>query len=180
MAKTDKTWYAIYVRSRCEKMVKKLLDDNGFESYLPLVGRVRQWSDRKKKVEEPLFKSYLFVHINYEKEAWKLREAGVYIVKFICFEGKPVVVPDNQISAIQRYTNYFDEKEEEFLKNSIELKKGQKVRITSGPMMGITGTLTEINDNKRILIEIDAIGATIPVSIARTHVEPLIADEHQS
>ena len=55
-------WYAVYVKSRYEKKTSKLLEDRNIETYLPLIGRLKQWSDRKKTVEEPLFKSYLFVH----------------------------------------------------------------------------------------------------------------------
>ena len=62
--KDNKKWFAIYVKSRCEKKVNEQLEDIGVESFLPLITRVKQWSDRKKKVEEPLFRSYLFVHIS--------------------------------------------------------------------------------------------------------------------
>ena len=61
--KGNKKWFAVYVKSRCEKKVSQQLDDMGIESFLPLITRIKQWSDRKKKVEEPLFRSYIFVNI---------------------------------------------------------------------------------------------------------------------
>ena len=57
-------WHALYVRSRAEKKVLAQLEDMGIQAYLPLITHVKQWSDRKKKVEEPLFKSYVFVYSN--------------------------------------------------------------------------------------------------------------------
>ena len=97
--KDNKKWFAIYVKSRCEKKVNKQLEDIGVESFLPLITRVKQWSDRKKKVEEPLFRSYLFVHISDGDYYNVLNVNGV--VKYICFERKAVEVPENQITAIK-------------------------------------------------------------------------------
>ena len=58
--KDSKKWFAIYVKSRNEKKVSKTLNDIGIESFLPLITKIKQWSDRRKKVDEPLFNSYLF------------------------------------------------------------------------------------------------------------------------
>ena len=57
-----KYWHALYVRSRSEKKVLSQLEDMGVQAYLPLISVVKQWSDRRVKVEEPLFKSYVFVY----------------------------------------------------------------------------------------------------------------------
>ena len=97
----SKKWFAIYVKSRNEKKVFKQLEDMGIESFLPLITRVKQWSDRKKKVEEPLFRSYIFVKISLKDYYTVLNIPGV--VKFVCFEKNPVPVPENQIVAIKQY-----------------------------------------------------------------------------
>ena len=82
--KENKKWYAIYVKSTNEKKVFKTLDDIGIESFLPLITKMKQWSDRRKKVEEPLFRSYLFVNITLSDYYKVLNVNGV--VKFISFE----------------------------------------------------------------------------------------------
>ena len=64
-------WYVVYVRSRYEKKVHQLLQEKGIESSLPLIKTVRIWSDRKKKVEVPLFKGYVFVYIDIQKDGKK-------------------------------------------------------------------------------------------------------------
>ena len=101
--KAEKTpWYALYVHSRAEKKVYERLVEMGMEAYLPLITRMKQWSDRMKKVEEPLFKSYLFVRSDEKNHYEILSIPGV--TKFVTFEKKAVVVPENQINAVIKGT----------------------------------------------------------------------------
>ncbi len=163
--KDNKKWFAIYVKSRSEKKVFKLLDDIGIESFLPLITRVKQWSDRKKKVEEPLFHSYLFVNIPLTDYYRVLQIPGV--VKFITFEKKPVPVPDNQITAIKKYIDDTDLHDI----NYEDLKEGELVRVKSGQMKDLIGRFIKINGKHRIIIDIDAVGQSLPINIARSNVE---------
>lgn len=169
MTKPDKLpWYALYVHSRAEKKVHERLTDMGFESYLPLVTRMKQWSDRMKKVEEPLFKSYLFVRADEKCHFEIVSIPGV--TKFVNFEKKAVVVPENQIIAIKKYCNDYSEEEDT---KQVELHEGQLVRITSGEMTGLIGRLAPINNKKRLIVYIEAVGHYLPINIARTKVEPV-------
>ena len=162
-------WHALYVRSRSEKKVYDQLIDLGYEAYLPLIMRLKQWSDRRKKVEEPLFKSYVFVRNNARQHFYVLGVHGV--VRFVTFEHEAVIVPDKQILAIKKYIdNPVDDDEE--LKN-IELKAGQLVRIANGPLQGIMGRLVSVKSKRRLLVNIEVVGQTIPVSVLRSKVEPV-------
>ena len=161
----NKKWFAIYVKSRSEKKVLKLLEDIGIESFLPLITRVKQWSDRKKKVEEPLFRSYLFVNIPLSDYYTVLNVNGV--VKFITFEKKPVPVPDNQIIAIKEYLNDTELHSIDYE----DFKEGELVRIKSGQMKDLVGRFIKINGKHRIIIDIEAVGQSIPINIARSNVE---------
>ena len=165
--KDNKRWFAVYVKSRSEKKVFKLLEDIGIESFLPLITRVKQWSDRKKKVEEPLFNSYLFVNIPLSDYYKVLNVNGV--VRFICFEKKPVEVPENQIEAIKKYICDTDIHDVDY--ESINFKEGELVRIKSGQMKDLTGRFVEIKGKHRIMIEIEVVGQYLPINIARTNVE---------
>lgn len=166
---SDRCWHALYVKSRAEKKVVSQLEEMGITAYLPLVTQLKQWSDRRKKVEEPLFKSYVFVHSN-EKEY--LRILNVYgVVRFVCFEHKAVVVPDNQIEAIKKFVADFDRGEEFKMMNNEELKVGQMVRIINGPMKGLTGRLETIQNKRHLVVYIDVVGQYIPVHIPRAKVE---------
>ena len=163
--KDNRKWFAIYVKSRSEKKVLKLLEDIGIESFLPLITRVKQWSDRKKKVEEPLFRSYLFVNISLSDYYTVLNVNGV--VKFITFEKKPVPVPDNQIIAIKKYLNDTELHSIDYE----DFKEGELVRIKSGQMKDLIGRFVKINGKHRIIIDIEAVGQSIPINIARSNVE---------
>ena len=87
----SKNWYAIYVRSRHEKYVYSELQQKGIESSLPLVTQTRQWSDRKKKVEVPLFRGYVFVNIDISKDKMNVLQTDG-VVKFVTFCNKTVSI----------------------------------------------------------------------------------------
>jgi transcription antitermination factor NusG len=168
--KSEKTpWHALYVHSRAEKKVYARLVEMGLEAYLPLITIMKRWSDRMKKVEEPLFKSYLFVRSDETQHYEILSIPGV--TKFVSFEHKAVVVPENQIKAVMKYCNDFDEDEQPT--NNQEFHEGQLVRITSGELMGLTGRLAPINNKKRLIVYIESVGHYLPVNISRAKVEPV-------
>src|ERR1700712_1703924 len=98
MAKNNLTWYAVYTKPRWEKKVAGILEENGIEYYCPLNKVVKQWSDRKKVVMEPIFKSYVFVRVP-EKEKWDLRKI-VGIINFVYWLGKPARIKDDDIHTI--------------------------------------------------------------------------------
>ena len=168
-------WYALYVHSRAEKKVYEQLTKMGYEAYLPLIVRMKKWSDRMKKVEEPLFKSYLFVRADIRYYYDVLNIAGV--TKFISFENEAVVVPENQINAIKKYCNDYVE-DEDGAAQETELHEGQLVRITSGAMNGLIGRLAPIDNKKRLIVFIESVGRYLPINISRTKVEPVYETEN--
>ena len=106
MSESNKTWFAAYVKSRAEKKVALELEALGIEFYLPLTKKLKQWSDRRKWVEEPLFRSYIFVHIDQSEYFTALNANGV--VRYVSFGGKAVAIPEVQIKAIQYYLEESD------------------------------------------------------------------------
>lgn len=159
MNSVQKIWYALYTKSRNEKRVALFLKEQEVEHYLPLIKKHRQWSDRKKIVEEPLFASYIFVHI-YEKEHWQiLKIPGV--VKFITFEGKKIPVRDLEIEAIRIYT----ENGEELITNEADFSPGKQVKVIRGQFKDIQGRLIQILGKQRVKIEIEAIGKSVYLKI---------------
>ncbi len=167
----EKCWHALYVRSRSEKKVLSQLVEMGVEAYLPLITVVRKWSDRRMKVQEPLFKSYVFVRSNNKQYIPILNVYGV--VRFVCFEREAVVVPENQIVAIKKFVSDYENGEEFKMQNDEELKVGQTVRIINGPMKGLTGRLDTIRNKRHLIVYIDVVGQYIPVHIPRAKVEPV-------
>lgn len=167
MTPPDKFWYAIYTKSRNEKQASLILNKAGIETYLPLVKTLKQWSDRKKWVEEPLFKSYLFVHILQDQYFEVLNVPA--IVRYITFEGKAVQVPAQQINAIKQYLD----KEEFVSDDNNDFKIGHTVEIFRGSLKGLIGNLIEIKGKQKVQIEIESVGKSIVLTIPKASLKIL-------
>lgn len=156
---SKKRWYAVYTKSRAEKKVNELLAGKGVEVYLPLQKTVKQWSDRKKRVEEPLFRSYIFVRIDYKDHVNVLKTTG--IVCFVKFAGNAEPVPDSQIEAVKALLSG----NIAFEVTNENLKIGDQVEIVMGPLKGLQGELTEYRGKRKVIIRIDAIGQNLIIDI---------------
>ena len=160
-------WFAVYTNPRAEKKIYAELVKKGITAYLPLLRTLKLWSDRKKWVEEPLFKSYLFVHISDKMYYDVLNTPGV--VRYVAFEGKAVPVPEQQIEAIRYYLS----SEDLPMEVSTELAPGQVVEVLKGPMRGLRGDLVEIAGRHKVKVEISAIGQSILVVIPMSQLQIL-------
>lgn len=160
---SSKKWYAVYTKSRQEKKVAKILQQNNVEYYLPLQKVLKQWSDRKKWQEVPLFSGYIFTYIN-EKNYFKIVELPG-IVGFIKFENKLSDIPIQQIEAIKTYL--LDDKRVSLEDNTI-YEIGNKIEIVKGPMQGLVGTLIQISGKQRALIEIECVNKQLVINIPKS------------
>ena len=161
----EKSWYALYTRSRAEKQVNELLLRSGFDTYLPLQKVLKQWSDRKKWVEIPLFSSYIFVHIFPAEYYGVLNIPGA--VRYITFEGKAVAIPPQQIEAIRQFVDTGQELPDV----ELNISPGSTVDIIAGPMKGISGELIEIMGKKKVKIEIDGLGQSVFLELPAAHIK---------
>jgi transcription elongation factor/antiterminator RfaH len=151
-------WYAVYTKARHEKKVNERLKEKGIETFLPLIKTLRQWKDRKKWVELPLFNNYLFVNIDYEDRFHVLQTDGVS--RIVSFNGKPVVVPDWQIESIRKVlTVTADLKVMEFFQS------GDLVEVTQGPFKGVRGYVLNKRKKDRIVISIEGIYQSVVVEV---------------
>ncbi len=155
MSLEGKIWYAIYTKARNEKKVSMLFSQAGIEHFLPLIKREKIWSDRKKVVEEPLFASYIFVHLMENEQLKVMHIPGV--VRFISFEGMKVPVRDQTIEAIR----FFVETGEDFFLKEEDYMPGKKVRVVTGSLKGLEGRLIQHLGKQRVKIEVDAIRHSI-------------------
>jgi len=162
-AQTSKKWFAVYTRPRWEKKVHKLLEEKGIESYCPLNKVHRKWSDRIKVVDEPLFKSYVFVKVNEEEKTPVRMTDGV--VNFIYWLGKPAIIKEKEIEIIKRFLNDHHDVEV----RPIEIKEGKKVIVQSGILMGKEGTVKKVL-HKKVEVVIESIGFIISAYIDKTKI----------
>jgi transcription antitermination factor NusG len=157
----SRKWLAIYSRPRWEKKVNQLLIEKGFESYCPLNKVRRKWSDRVKIVEEPLFKSYVFVKVNEEDRTGVRMTTGV--INFVYWEGKPAVIKEKEINAIKRFLNEYENVEVQ----PMNLQVHQRVKITTGPLMDQEGEVLSLQ-RKAVKVAIDSLGYVLVAYIDRT------------
>lgn len=158
-------WYAIYTRPRWEKKVNSLLLNKGVESYCPLNRVRRKWSDRIKTIEEPLFKSYVFVKISDEVRSDVRMTDGV--INFVYWNGKPALIKEKEIQTIKRFLDEHDNVE--LVK--IDLKKDERVKVLSGPLMDQEGKVIEVK-NKLVKVAIDSLGYILVADIDKGKLMP--------
>lgn len=161
-------WYACYTKPRSEKTTQSRLIRAGINCYLPLRKERRKWSDRLKTVTVPLFTSYIFVQIE-EYEFNKTRIEGE-IVGFISFSGKPASIPDDQIEIIKRIAGNAEEVEVV----PSDIKPGEKIQITGGPLIGVNGELVRHQGNHKVLVRLTEIGQGVIFTIDKDLISPEI------
>lgn len=169
---TERAWYALYTRPNFEKKVDARLQELGLHSYLPLTMQVRQWSDRKKKIEVPLFRCYVFVYTDPKERLLSLKPRGV--ICMLNTKGKPSRIPDWEIDAVKR-----------MLANDLEpetverFKPGDLVEIVAGPLAGLQGILLENRGSDRVIIPLEGIGHSVSVKVHVDWLRPLNDSQHR-
>lgn len=160
-------WYPVYTHARAEKKAHEALLKKGIEAYLPLNRQLKQWSDRKKWVEEPLIKSYLFVYITEQDQMEVLTTKG--IARFIYFSGKITAMPDAQINELKLLlaSPYQLEITEE------DLQPGEKIIIKAGPLKGLTGEMISYRSQKQLILRLNNMGLSILVHVAASLINRL-------
>lgn len=159
-------WYALYIKPRWEKKVARQLDVQGFEVYCPIAKYTRQWSDRVKVVQEPVFRGYIFIHATKEKLWESLKMPGV--ISPVRYLGKPAVIRDEEILAVRKFLNEFSDIEVE----KITLEKNSKVRIRQGVMMNYEGIIIEVFGTTA-LVRIDSLGLSLKAQFDKKNLEKL-------
>ncbi len=159
-----KRWLAVYTRPRWEKKAARLLEERGIECYCPLNKIRRKWSDRIKVVEEPLFKSYVFVKIADEHRLPVRTTAGV--INFVYWDGKPAVIKEKEIEAIKRFLDEYENVEA----YPVGIKVNQRVRITNGSFMDLEGKVVELK-GKFVKVVIDSLGYLLVAYIEKKKVQ---------
>ena len=162
----ESRWYAIRTRSRHEKVAARELELLGITVFLPLIASVRQWSDRRTKVEMPLFPGYAFVQVGYlsPDRVRVLRTTGV--VGFVGQNPSGTWIPDEQIGAIRTILEHgVPVKEHPFL------NVGQRVRVRNGSLIGVEGILSAVKGARTLVISVEPIQRSLCVSLDDYEIE---------
>ncbi len=162
----EKRWLAIYTKPRWEKKIFRILSDKGIHAYCPLNKVHRKWSDRIKLVEEPLFKSYVFVRVTAEEEDVVKRVPGV--LNFVYWLGKPAEVKQGDINRIKRFLKDYQDVET----FAVQLLPNTRVIITSGLLMDREARVISTS-KKRVEVEISSMGYKLVAYVDKANVTPV-------
>lgn len=168
MLNDEPQWVAVYTEPNAEKQVAARFLERSIEHYLPLTRKARQWSDRLKMVDVPLFKGYIFAKITRRQVARVRDTTGAVLI--ISWGGQPATIPDCEIEFVR--TMIQEEREVE-VRNMGELCKGTHARITEGPFKGMKGVLLDDGDGAMFAIKIEALSACFATRVDKGMLQPL-------
>lgn len=151
-------WYVVYTKPKWEKKVAEQLTEKGVECYCPLVTQIKQWSDRKKKVEVPLFNSYIFVRLAEKDRNSVFQSSGV--VRYLFWLGKPAIVRDEEIATIKKWLSISDGYEV----SVSSLQVGDKVVLESGPFKSQQAVVQEVNKTSYTLV-LESMGCVLKMKL---------------
>lgn len=166
-------WYAIYTKANGEKRLFSSLREMEIECYLPLKKVLRYWSDRKKWIEEPLFRGYIFAKVSYKEFFKVLNAPGV--VCYVSFGGKAQPIPEVQINNIRTMV---EQTEQEVTLTYKNIKRGQMADVIYGPLKGVQGEVVEIYGQERILIRLESLNCSLYANISKEEIS--VASEKKS
>jgi transcription antitermination factor NusG len=158
-------WLAAYTRSRHEQQVARQLGQKELEYMLPTYERLIRWSDRIRRVQMPLFPSYIFVHICEDERRTLLETVG--IVQLVSVAGRPALLADEEVERLRSCMSGSADVEPHPY-----LSIGHRVRVKHGPFAGWEGTLLEKQNSRRLVVNIEQIMKSIAVNIHSADVEP--------
>ena len=139
-------WYVVYTKPKWERKVAEQLEKIGIECYCPLITVVRQWSDRKKKIEVPLFNSYVFVHLAESDRNLVFNSAGA--VRYLFWLGKPAIVKEEEIDVIKQWLHAPDA----YDVSLTTVQVGDSIEVESGPFSKQKAIVQEVNKTHYILV----------------------------
>lgn len=149
-------WYVVYTKPKWEKKVAEKLTQAGIECYCPLITQIKQWSDRKKKVEVPLFNSYVFVQLPEADRNTVFAVPGV--VRYLFWLGKPAIVRDEEIVLIQKNLNATNIADI----SVTSMQVGDRIKLDSGAFSNQDAIVQEISKTHYILV-LESLGCVLKI-----------------
>lgn len=159
-------WYAVYTRPCWERKVAHLLTKKQIENYCPLQKSYRQWSDRRKIVYDPLFKSYVFIHVSVKEQVPVLQTDGV--LNIVSYLGGPAVIRDEEIELVRRFLNDYKNVQV----HKLDLQVNDHVRINRGPLTTRTGTVLLVK-SKTVKVLLPSLGFAMTAEVEMGSIEKL-------
>ncbi len=157
-------WYALFTRHQHEKSVALALSNKGHEVYLPLYRSVRRWQDRSKQLALPLFPCYAFIREGMDRQLQILTTPGV--LQIVGSGGRPGIISQAQLDSVRQIVE-----SGLTVEAHAYLHCGDRVRIKSGPLMGLEGILARKKDAVRVVVSLEMLGRSAAVEVDLLNVE---------
>ena len=164
----DKKWYVVYSKPRWEKKIDAALVNKGIESWCPIRKIQKQWSDRKKTIDEPIFRSYVFVHLDENEKYEVLITPGV--LNFVFYLGEPAIIRDYEIDLLKKFLLEKDAKFE--VTSSKSFSQNSKVRVSHGVFIDKEGTVLR-DGKKKVYVQIESLGQLMVVEFKTDYLIPI-------
>jgi transcriptional antiterminator NusG len=164
----NEQWYVVHTKSQSERYVTRDLTERAIENYCPVFREVRQWSDRVKTIDRPVFPGYIFARFQDcgRNRLQILKSHGA--VRILGMQDKPEPVPDREIEAIRRVVDSALSCYAHPL-----LREGSKVRVKRGILKGVEGRLARIKGQTRLVLAVELLGRGISTEVDICDVEIL-------
>ena len=166
MTPEELPWYVLYTKPRNEKKVAQRLSEAGYNVYCPLHKVKRQWSDRMKVVEEPLFKGYLFIQVQDKRRDEVFNYPGT--VRYLFWLRRPAIVREEEIAIIQKWLGHYGHER----LNVTDITPGTYVRITSGKFMNEEGIVLDKSHSKA-LVQLKELGIQLSLDLTQNELQAL-------
>ncbi|SDG46776.1 UpxY family transcription antiterminator [Psychroflexus sediminis] len=139
LSKTPSPWLVLYTKPRAEKKLAEQLLQDGIEAYCPVQVEIKQWSDRKKKIESPLLPSMILVNIDEDKRDRVFDRK--HAVRYLYWLGEPAKVTSEEVESLRSMAE-----DSQFESQGLEkLKPGEKLDMTALGFEHIQGTVKFVN-----------------------------------
>jgi len=166
----ERKWYVLYTRTQLQFKAEEQLKELNIDTYLPTHHVFKKWSDRKKKVLEPVFKGYIFINATEKERIYAT--AAPAVIKCVFFDGKPAVIQSKEMESLKSLLTTHNE--ELVIANYIEI--GKKVKIIRGPLEGVEGVvLISDKHGQRLGITVELLQRTVSVHLSSEHI--IVNDE---
>lgn len=153
-----KRWLAAYVKMHHEKKVRDHLTSLNIDNFLPVQTEIRQWSDRKKKIERVLIPMMIFVYVDTEEQQRVIRLPSVIRYLVLRGEHKPTEIPTSQMNS---FMFMLDNSENQVNFSSNNLQPGENIRVIKGSLTGLEGELIYVEGKSKIAIRIEQLGCAV-------------------
>ena len=159
-------WYLAYARPNSEQKAEFNLTAQGFVAFLPQIEKTIRHARRLKMVRRPLFPRYLFVRLDIARDRWLSVHSTIGVSRLVTQDGRPIAVPVGVVE------NLLAHSDAGVTRVDFDLKRGQRVRILSGPFADFTATLGRLDEGRRVEVLLEMMGTVVPASVDRRALAP--------